>query len=63
MSEEKKRWAGRRSDLAGRRSTVRRLCPMCTYAWESRTWYRKGDETVCPKCGAPVPGDSLDRGG
>lgn len=51
----------RRSPLAGKFTMVRRLCPSCRYAWDSSTYHGKDDETRCPRCGAPVPGDSYER--
>jgi tRNA(Ile2) C34 agmatinyltransferase TiaS len=52
----------RRSSLAGKFVTVRRLCNACGYAWGSVTYHGKGDETRCPRCGEAVPGDSYERG-
>ena len=52
----------KRSPLAGKFVTVRRLCPACGYAWDSVTYHGKGDETMCPRCKEAVPGDSYERG-
>ena len=37
----------------------RRRCPACEFEWDSETVVGKGVYTVCPGCGAPVPGDSM----
>ena len=37
----------------------RRKCPMCNFEWDSNTVFGKDQTTPCPKCGEPVPGDSL----
>lgn len=37
---------------------ILRKCPTCEYEWRSETGARKGHTTICPKCGAEVPGDS-----